>query len=497
MPVAEARRGELRLEQPLRTGRFRIPAVLQTYLVLLAGHIVSKGLVFVSTAMATRAIGPAQAGILGACTTIVAYLWVLANCGMDVIGTRQIAGRRERVRDTALEIVPFRLSVATGATILSIIAGFTGLVPIGLILPLGVAVIAYSFRVDWILLSMGMDRAISFAAVAREATYLLLVAIFVVTSRALTSALWAFALAEVVWSILTLLTAGTWLRRSGSQRDPRTWSGRSGLMWAGVPVALMSLMALSYNKIDSLMLVWMRSSHEAGIYLAAYSVVFGASGLAGVFSRSAFAHMVRAGGESPTAALPGGVRVSIYTACCGAAVATLIYAWAGHIMSGVYGPEFAAGAGPLRTLIWCVWAAYAYGVLQQGAIVAGRQGAVAIATVAAVALNIGLNTWLIPREGMQGAAVASVVAECAVLVGVLLTYRRQRGFAVLAAALLSTALAAWLAMAIMGTEIHKVSAGSIVLAAATFITVALGVTLPLTQLVGGGNARARHVGHTT
>jgi O-antigen/teichoic acid export membrane protein len=151
--------------------------------------------------------------------------------------------------------------------------------------------------------------------------------------------------------------------------------------------------------------------------------------------------MTRSEEKLPTNALPGGLRLSVYTACCGAAVAFLIHATAGLIIRTVYGNEFISGASALRILAWCVWANYAYGVLQQGAIVAGKQGEVAAATVAAVALNIGLNLWLIPRQGMLGAAVASVVAECTVLVGVLWTYRRRRGFRFLVLALVSTALA--------------------------------------------------------
>jgi O-antigen/teichoic acid export membrane protein len=77
----------------------------------------------------------------------------------------------------------------------------------------------------------------------------------------------------------------------------------------------------------------------------------------------------------------------------------------------VYGPEFGETA---RAFAWLapVLAFLFVNFLQLGALTAlGRQSRCAVATGACVAVNVGLNLWLIPLHGFVGAAAATLVTE--------------------------------------------------------------------------------------
>jgi len=402
----------------------KIRDVLRTYLVLLAGRIASKALVLLSAAITARALGPSETGLLGTCLTILALVWILSNIGTDAIAIRRIEGEADRVPSAARQVVGTRALVGIVAALLSFGVAWIARWDAQVLIPLGIAALAYAFRFDWALLSVGKDSAVALASTAREIAYLVLVALVVVSAPTVVTALWCYAIAEVLWSSVTVVVARGVLR---SDRRIAQAPQAMRLASEGWPIAFMGLMVLIYNKIDTPLLAWLRGTNEAGMYWAAYSAVFGATSFAAELSRAAFVHMARSKGRDAGQLSEQVMKLSMVLGAVGIGVALVLQVGAGVLMRAAYGPAFANGAVALKILAWCIWANYSYAVLQQSAIFSGRQVELAWVSAGAAVTNIALNVWMIPAHGMVGASLASVTAESMVLIGAIWCNRGVKG----------------------------------------------------------------------
>ena len=81
----------------------------------------------------------------------------------------------------------------------------------------------------------------------------------------------------------------------------------------------------------------------------------------------------------------------------------------------LFGSEYTRTADVLRILIWYTVVTMVANVFAQALLIENRQRRTLAIRSAGLAINIALNLLLLPRIGVPGAAVASLVAECIVL----------------------------------------------------------------------------------
>ncbi len=96
---------------------------------------------------------------------------------------------------------------------------------------------------------------------------------------------------------------------------------------------------------------------------------------------------------------------------CGAGLACgLAIAWCDEVLA-LFGPEFPAAATAMRwMLLSCV--AIHFGAVHMTSLVAcGRTKLILCITFAALLLNIGLNRWLLPELGIEGAGLSRAATE--------------------------------------------------------------------------------------
>src|SRR5690606_13169715 len=94
-----------------------------------------------------------------------------------------------------------------------------------------------------------------------------------------------------------------------------------------------------------------------------------------------------------------------------------LYAFADPIVRLVFGAEYAGAAPALQIMTWTLVPIYANAVLTHLLIAAGRQAAMMWTSSGAAVANVGLNLLMIPRMGVLGAAIATLLTEGMLLLG--------------------------------------------------------------------------------
>lgn len=232
------------------------------------------------------------------------------------------------------------------------------------------------------------------------------------------------------WSVFYLATgvvcaAGATaavIRRYGSPRR----SGRRLLAHAGIGIGFSVGTASKtiYADIDKAMLSRMRSSGAAGIYTAAYRIVYLAYAPVLAFLYSSNTRFFRAGtrGAVPVwrivrSGLPATVA---YGLCAGAA----LFACA-PLMPLVLGGRYASSAVALQWLCALPAVMAMHSILGDAMMGMGRQGLRSVLQVGTAAVNVGLNLWLIPLASWRGATIATYGCELALALALGVALRRE------------------------------------------------------------------------
>jgi len=178
-------------------------------------------------------------------------------------------------------------------------------------------------------------------------------------------------------------------------------TAKEGLMLGGV-----SLLGMIYFRVDSVMLGVLASDTEVGRYNLAYRLIEGAIlvpsvVMAATFPSLAKGHQFRKLFRKIFLGL-GGMGL-LFTA--------IVVVLAPLLLLLAYGEELQSQTQVLRWLALTLLPIYWGHLATQGLVALDRQRHYLRLTIGAVLLNVGLNWWLIPLEGAEGAAIATVITE--------------------------------------------------------------------------------------
>lgn len=399
---------------------------LRNILRLSVGDGLAKGLAFLAMVYLARTLGVESYGILEFAISVVAYFQLMADGGLELWATREVA-RGAAVRQVAAVVVPLRLVLATLAMALlwlalPLLPGYPGLR--ALLLLYGAVLFAQAVDLKWALLGGEKNRALAAGLVLAQVTFAALVFFFVRSAGAL---LWV-PVARVAGDLSMTCWYAIKLRRD--LREPARGS-TAGASWAALAQgwamgASRALALLSYN-FDSLVLGFLLGATAVGLYgaayrpLAAFLAVSSSYFLAlfPVLSRahrrdlSTFNDLVRASLELTTfVAVPVGI--------CG-------YFFGPVAIRIIYGSGFEAGIPAIVILACSVALVLIRGTFRQALCAAGAQRLDLLCAALGSASNIALNFTWIPRYGLVGAAWATVASEVVWLVLIVATFKKRLG----------------------------------------------------------------------
>lgn len=224
-------------------------------------------------------------------------------------------------------------------------------------------------------------------------------------------------LTRVVGFAAAALVAVPWLRallaRHPSTPDRGRWRGwrpsraRVREFWAFTgPRALGQVAQVGIQRVDIVLVALWLSPTQAAIYAAATRfLVFGQLAARSI-SLAIQPHISSLTARREPTALAHLYRTS--TAWIMFATWPLYLTFWVHSpdLMRVFGPAYAPGAIVLQVLSGCMLVATACGAVDAVLVMAGRSDLTMVNAWIALAVNIGLNIWLIPRLGILGATLA-------------------------------------------------------------------------------------------
>ncbi len=371
------------------------------------GEAGSRVLAFIATVYIARRLGASAFGYLGFAAAIVAYFGRALSTGISEVGSREVARRPADAQSIAAGGTIVRLGVA--------ICGVVAVVAVSTIVPeprigrvvlalTGLSLISIAIDTSWVYKGTGRARRVGVALLAGQA---IAVALLLVLIRDPSDVVRVPIIQLVADIVAAGYLAAPLIGRASL--SPHFSEGLRLLKSSGL-ITLSRILRTLIVTIDVIMLGFMATSEQVGWYSAAYRVVFFVMAISYASHVAWLPAVTRAVAQkrSVDSELSGSLRLSV--------VVTLPFVVGGimiapQLLRAVFGEEYLPAATALQLLLVSLFFIALHGPSRNVFLAYDRLGLESWIMAVAVAVNVALNIALIPKYGLNGAALATAAAD--------------------------------------------------------------------------------------
>ncbi len=385
--------------------------IVGRYAVLVLFHVGTAGLGLAVTVAVARHFGAISFGQISLAQSIVMYGLIAANCGMEGYAIRNTAADPNRLSSFASTVMTMRLLL--GLVAYGILLAVAALVPqlrpiIGLVALFGLTLFTQAATVLWVSKATQRTHVFGLADFMTQGLYLSVVLVAIHQSfgprsvpAALLIAQALVAVGLMVWMVLTVGQLGRPLPRRESLRFLREAS----------PIGGSKLIRSLALRSDLILTGLFFSMNEVGLYACAYKFFLFGVGLNALYSVILLPHLSRHAADS-IQSVERELRVSLLRTLPVAAVGLGIgVLFAGHLLSWVFGTNFADARVPLQILLVALLLNLVATQYRNTLIALGRQGRDFTNVLTGTTMHIGLKLFLVPIWGITGAAFGNLLGE--------------------------------------------------------------------------------------
>jgi O-antigen/teichoic acid export membrane protein len=384
---------------------------------------VTAALALVTMIHLARVLEPEAYGMLVWALAFVAYFHLLPDLGLSVLGAREVARTPAEAREIARSVLSIRLPLA--AVTIALYLAAVVLLPAPplfkfVIAVQGGALIAAAISLEFVY--QGVERMGILAVRNVLVAILTLIGAIVFVRQPADVPVAAGIL------VTSMLIGNVWIlfafrRDFGSLRLPRPSITRwRPLLSQSLPIAASLILVTINLNIDQLLLGVLRSAEEVGLYGAAYRILLAATIPAQIIVMAFLPSLSRAYGSRDGMCERGRafarviLPIGLPLCLAGALLAPELMA--------IFGPQYAPAAVAFSILMVQGGFFYIQQLYAQALIAWNEQRRLLYALGIGGITNVLLNLLLIPRYGMEGAAIATVGAEVAIVGCLVFIFRR-------------------------------------------------------------------------
>ncbi len=383
---------------------------LRSILQLSVGDFLAKTLNFVAFVYLARVLGVESYGVLEFAISLMTYFLLVADGGLEIWATRE-AARGEDIRRLTARVVPLRFLMAT--------VSFVALLLLMLALPdypalrtilvlFGLTLFTQAMSLKWVFMGQEKMTRVAGGLVIAQLVFAVALLGFV---RSPESIVWVPVLRLAGDAAMAVYFMRLFYTVYGGLRPSLSLRGLGNTLKPAMTIgASQGLSLINYN-FDSVLLGFFLGSTAVGWYGAAYKPVTVMLAMPLTFFIGLFPALSRMYQEDRDSFSETVVRSFRLTSAIAIPLGIGGVFLARPVINLLFGEAYVNSVPVLQILCWSATLVILRGTYRQSLNAAGRASLDLRCAGASAALNVALNILLIPRYGILGAAVATVVAE--------------------------------------------------------------------------------------
>lgn len=391
--------------------------VLHNSFALLIVDLGNKVLPLITFPWIVRSLGPETYGKLGFATAVTGFFGLLASPGFTGFGIREAARGLEPPRTLAQKLMSARIMLALVSYSLLLVFTFAfaphDWLTRVLLLIAGTNFVVTAFDVQWMFIGHSKMWRVSYASIIGQVSYAALVLGFIRKPGDAWLVPVATSVSVIVMSAILIYRARQEFDLGMPKYVPEEWAKFLPIC---AMLGLATMMSMIYDQIDTVMLRYMRSNVEVGVYAANYRLMSISMSFLPVLSQVFYPLL---SGEAVRGA-KNERRYAQWLADASLALALPI-ATGGFLLAGpidrfVLGARYAGSEQLLRWLMLNLISATLAVLFGSRLVPHSREKQYLMSVAAGGIVNVVLNLIYIPRYGAMAAVVTTILSQLAVAV---------------------------------------------------------------------------------
>ncbi|MHC2995240.1 MAG: flippase [Candidatus Atribacteria bacterium] len=383
---------------------------------LTISNLIGQFFTVISTVYLAKVLGAGGFGRIIFAQSIIVYFGLITDFGLRTVGVREVAKNRDEIKKYISNLLALKFILATTSFILLLIFLFFINKPIDykiLIALFGLTLFPQIILLDWAFEGTEQMEFVGIARIVRPILYLLFVLLFVKKLHDLIDV----PLINLGSSLAVAILLGyIFYKNYGGFKLSFNLKFWKKLIIMALPLGLSAFLLQINSNIDIIMLGFMKSDIEVGWYGAAYKIILFLIGFSGYFGIAIFPTMSRYYQESKEK-----LKKLIYYACkvttfLGLPIAVGGVILAPKIITLVYGNNFQESILVFQILLGYLFLSYVMAPFFFLLQASGKMKYFLNTAIVAAITNISLNIILIPRYGIIGAAIATVISNLVIFI---------------------------------------------------------------------------------
>lgn len=393
---------------------------IKNFLSLSFAEFIGKFFGFIALVYLARVISPESFGIIAFTTAFVSYFLLFVELGFDVVCVRDIAKDSSEIKKYVNNVVSTKL--INSLILFVLLTSVTMLIEKSTlektcILIYGFILFTQAGNLDFVFQGVEQFRFISYKVIGKSVLYLLLIFFFVKGNSDTYKILVFIVISTTIFTIWQFYEYGKQYSLFTFEIDKQFIKK---LFKESYPLMISTLMATIYSSLDIVMLGFMKTNYEVGIYNASYKIMLIAYIPLGILLKIFLPSLARFGKNYRFKKdLQSFTVLMIFM---GIVVMVPLFFLSESVLRVSFGSQYLAAEIPLKIflangLIMCMSIAFGNPLTVWGE----QRFHAAILTLGAIT-NIVLNIILIPNYSFNGAALATLFSEVVVFLGVTVVF---------------------------------------------------------------------------
>ena len=391
---------------------------------LTSAEIASRLLGFFSLVYLGRILDTNGFGIIGFAMAFVSYFILVVNFGFSTYGTMQIAQDQSKISKFVNNIFSIRILLAAFLSIILVVFVLfsdKSAVSKYVVLIIGLNLFANALALNWVSQAVEKMQYIAMRQVLSGLLSLIGVIIFVHSKSDVVIAASVLTLSAIIGNIFFVPIYQKMFAKIKLEYSREFWKE---LFRQSFPLAFASMMIGIYYNLDMVMLGYMKSESDVGVYNAAYKIfLLGTVPFQLIFS-AFFPALSRVGLRNSQEFKDTMKNYAKFILGSGIVSGIVLLSFSESIILLIFGENYLASAVPLSILAMNIIVISINVFLGNPLIAWGKQKQYSIAVTFGAVSNIILNFVLIPKYSYIGAAFATLLSEVAVFIGLFYLFNK-------------------------------------------------------------------------
>jgi len=391
---------------------------------LTSAEVAKRLLGFFTFVYLGRILDPSGFGIIGFAAAFVSYFGLFVDFGFSTYGSREIAKDRRMVSKYVNNILSIKILLAIFSSlilILYVLFSEKSAVTKYVVLIMALNLFANAIALNWVFQAVEKMQYIAVRQILAGLISLIGVIVFVHSKSDIVLAAAILSFSALIGNIWFIPNYQKLYERIKLEFSFEFWKK---LFRESFPLAFASIMIGIYYNLDMVMLGYMKTESEVGIYNAAYKIfLLGIVPIQLVFS-AFFPVLSRVGLNKSEEFITTIKNYAKFTIGSGIVAGMVLLSFPERIILIVFGENYLASAIPLSILAMNAIVISVNVFLGNPMMAWGKQKEYSMAITLGAVTNVILNFILIPKYSYIGAAFATLLSEVAVFIGLFYLFNK-------------------------------------------------------------------------